>query len=80
MRNEKGERNYRKLLYYFQNQIWVHLKDLDGIFYNGLIIDLSEDKLTMVLQERIKGAMPVLLEMIDEDSITTFKLKEDEWK
>lgn len=78
MRDEKGERNYRKLLYYYSNQIWVHFKNLDGIFYNGQILDLNEDKLTLVLQERIKGDMPFLLEQIDTDSIAAFKLKGEE--
>ena len=73
MRNEIGERNYRKLLYYFKNYIVVHFTDMDKIFYNGIILDLDEEKLTMVLMERIKGEMPFLLECINEDSICKFK-------
>lgn len=73
MTNEKGSNNYRKLLYYFENKIKIHFKDLDNIFYNGLIIDLSEKKLTMVLQERVKGSIPILLENIKTDSITEFR-------
>ena len=69
MTNEIGERNYRKLLYYFENKIVVHFTDLDKIFYNGLILDLNEDKLTMIIRERIKGEMPFLLEFINTDSI-----------
>lgn len=73
MRNDLGERNYRILLYYFENRIKIHFKDLDDIFYNGLILDLNEKKLTLVLKERIKGEIPFLLENIKEDSISKFR-------
>lgn len=75
MINETGQNNYRKLLYYFENKVLVHFKDLDNIFYNGLIIDLNEEKLTMVLSERIRGEIPILLEDINEDSIIKFEEK-----
>ena len=73
MMNERGQINYRKLVYFFENKIKIHFKDLDEIFYNGLIIDLSETKLTMVLQERVRGTIPILLECIKPDSIQEFK-------
>ena len=73
MINEIGNRNYRQLLYYFENKIKIHFKDLDEIFYNGLIIDLSETKLTMVLQERIRGTIPILLEFIKPNSIQEYR-------
>ena len=73
MDNEIGQKNYRKLLYFFKNKIKVHFKDLDEIFYNGLILDLSEEKLTMVLQERVRGNIPILLEFIRHDSIQEFR-------
>ncbi len=73
MTNEKGQSNYRKLLYYFENGIMIHFKDLDEIFYNGLILDLNERKLTLVLKERVRGEIPFLLENIKEDSISKFK-------
>lgn len=79
MKDDIGERNYRKLFYYFDRNIWVHFKDLDGIFYNGLIIDLNKERNTMVLKERVKGEMPFLLEFIDTDSIVSFKLNKEEW-
>lgn len=75
MINEIGERNYRKFLYYFENGIVVHFTDLDKIFYNGLILDLNKDHLTMVLRERIKGAIPILLECVNTDSICKFKVE-----
>ena len=73
MINETGLRNYRKLTYFFKNKIKVHFKDLDEIFYNGTIIDLDEKKLCMVLRERIKGTIPILLEFINTESIAEFK-------
>lgn len=72
MTNDKAKDIYRKLLYFFENKINVHFKDLDTIFYNGLILDLNEEKLTMVLRERIRGEIPFLLEQIDSNSISKF--------
>jgi hypothetical protein len=72
-KNDIGQRNYRQLLYFFENKIKIHFKDFDGVWYNGEIIDLNEEKLTMVLRERIKGTMPLLLEFINPDSITEFR-------
>lgn len=73
MKNETGQKVYRKLLYFFENNLMVHFKDLDTIFYNGLILDLNEEKLTLVLRERVRGEIPILLECINEDSICKFK-------
>lgn len=72
MKNEIGQMNYRKLLYFFENKVKVHFKDLDHIFYNGLILDLNEEKQTMVLAERVRGELPILLELIDSNSIAKF--------
>lgn len=72
MTNETGQNVYRKLIYFFENKIKIHFKDLDNIFYNGLILDLNEEKLTMVLRERVRGEIPILLEFINPDSITKF--------
>ena len=77
MINEIGQKNYRKFLYFYENKIKVHFKDVDGIFYNGLILDLNENKLTLVLQERIRGSIPMLLEYVDSDSISEFKEREE---
>lgn len=71
--NEIAIENYRKLVYFFKNQIKIHFKDLDEIFYNGVIIDLDEKKLCMVLKERIRGTLPILLEFIKPNSIVEFK-------
>jgi len=73
MNNEKGQINFRKLNYFYENNLKVHFKDLDDIFYNGEIIDLDEIKLTLVLRERVRGTIPILLELINTDSISEFK-------
>ena len=66
---------YRKFLFFFENKIKVHFKDLDEIFYNGLILDLDFEHKTMVLAERVKGEMPILLEMVNPESIRKFEEK-----
>lgn len=68
-----GVNNYRKLLYYFENKIEIHFKDTKGIWYNGLILDLNEFKLTLVLKERVRGEIPFLLEDIESSSITKYR-------
>ena len=73
MKDEKGVIVYRSLLYFFENKIKVHFKDVDGIFWNGDIIDLSESKLTMVIKERVRGTLPILLEYINPNSICEFR-------
>lgn len=75
MKHDKANDIYRKLTYFYKNQIKVHFKDLDKTFYNGLLLDLNETKKTLVIQERVRGAMPILLEFIDPNSIV--KMKED---
>jgi len=67
--DKRGNEVYRKLIYFFKNNIEVHFKDIDNIFYNGFIIDLNKDKLVMVFNERVKGTMPILLECINSESI-----------
>ena len=67
---------YRKLLYFFENKIEVHFKDVDNIFYNCLILDLNEKKQTMIIDERVKGTMPILLELVNNNSIRKMEEKE----
>lgn len=74
-KDKMKEEIYRKLCYFFENKIPVHFKDLDGIFYNGYLVGLSIEQATIILDERIKGTMPILLECIDTNSITKFKEK-----
>ena len=64
---------YRKLKYFYDNKTLVHFKDFNNVFYNGEILDLDEKHLTLVLNERRKGEMPILLEHINPNSIFKFK-------
>lgn len=78
MANEYGQRIYRKLLYFSQNGVAIHFTINDtGVFYNGIILDLNLDKLTLVLKEFKFGEMPFLLEDINEDSIVKYTTKEE---
>ena len=78
MTNDKiANDSYRKLIYFYENKIRIHFKDFDNIFYNGLIVDLNENKKIMVLSENVKGTMPILLEFINPDSIREYKEVEE---
>jgi len=73
MKDDKGNNDaYRKFLYFFENKIAVHFKDLDNIFYNGLILALKKDESTMIIQERVRGVIPILLECVKINSIAEF--------
>ena len=72
MTNDKNNRTYRLLLYYFENKIPVHFKLLTGEFRNGIILDLNENKYTLVLDEFVFGEKPFLLEEIDDNTISTY--------
>lgn len=75
--NAYGRRVYRKLLYFSERGLAIHFTiNETGVFYNGIILDLNEDKLTMALKEFKFGDMPFLLEDINEDSIVAFTTKE----
>jgi len=79
MKNDKCQIVFRKLIYFFENKIPVHFKDTENIFYNGLIIDLSEKNYTLVIKERMRGEIPILLEVINPDSISKFIEGENEY-
>ena len=75
MKNEQGEKAYRKLVYFYENKIPIHFSLISGGWKNGIILDLDEKKLTLVLKEFIEGELPFLLEDIVIDSIKQFKEK-----
>lgn len=78
MNNENtntGKNAYRKLVYFYENKIPVHFCLVAGGWKNGVVIDLSESKLSMVLNERVEGILPFLLEDIDENTIEAYKEK-----
>lgn len=70
--NIVGYQVYRKLLYFFENNLPVHFKCFDGVWYNGIILDLSETKLTLVLKEFMNGDTPFLLEHINPEKIVGY--------
>lgn len=73
-----GIQIYRKLEYFYKNKIPVHFCLVKGGWKNGEIIDLSEEKLTLVLREFIEGTLPFLLEDIDGNTISEYRKKEGE--
>ena len=77
MNNELGKKVYRKLSYFFENKIPVHFSLHSGGWKNGLIVDLDEKKLTLILKEFVEGELPFLLEDIYIDSIKPFRKKEE---
>jgi hypothetical protein len=68
-----GKQVYRKLEYFYKNEIPIHFCLVRSGWKNGKIIDLNEDKLTLVLKEFKEGVLPFLLEDIDVNTIEAFK-------
>ena len=76
--NEIGKKIYRKLLWFYENKIPIHFCLMDKYGWkNGLIIDLNEKKLTLVLKEFKEGDLPFLLEEININTIRKFIKPED---
>lgn len=74
MKNEIGEKVYRKLLWFYKEKIPIHFCLLNKYGWkNGEIIDLDKRKLTLVLKEFKEGNLPFLLEEINIDTIKPFK-------
>ena len=73
MNNELGQQVFRKLLYFFENKIPLHFSLHSGGWKNGEILDLNEEKLTLVLREFVEGDLPFLLEDIILESIKPFR-------
>jgi len=76
MNQETGYKNYRILSSYFEKKIPIHFRLYSGGWKNGLLIDLSMLKSTLVLKEFIEGELPILLEDIIPESIKPFKKKD----
>ena len=74
---EKGQRVYRKLLYFYENNFPIFFKLENGNWRAGIILDLSKEKFTLVLKEFLMGELPFLLEEINEDSITKYVKREE---
>lgn len=70
-----GIQAYRKLEYFYKNKKPIHFCLMKGGWKNGLIIDLNENKLTLVLKEFVEGVLPFLLEDIDSNTIEEYREK-----
>jgi len=79
MRDEirnKTEDTYRILRTLQLNDFKIHLKIMQSgieIFQNGKIVDLSYEKLTLILDERMEGIKPILLEDIIPGSVAVMR-------
>lgn len=73
--HDKRRRVFLKLKYYFDNDInvffkWLNPKDNKPYFRKGKILDLSTEMEILVLRENLFGEMPILLQEIEEETIT----------
>lgn len=79
MTKEKiAQDSYRRLIYFYENEIKIHFKDFNDVWYNGLILDLNSETKTMVLKENVRGTIPMGLEDVNPDTIVKFVPKEEE--
>ena len=78
MNNEVGLQVYRKLIYFFENEIPIHFSLLYGGWKNGKIKELNKEELTVVIIEFEEGELPpFLLEDIRINSISKFRPKNE---
>jgi len=71
--NEKNENVFRKLKYFFDNKIQVHIVEEDGTFHNGFLKDLVLDEGLVVIVDRKDGVNVIFAESIVLSSIEEFK-------
>ena len=79
MNEENNDKIFRKLKYFLDNSILVHLTEKDGTFHNGKLKDLVLDENLVVLVDRIQGMTILPVEDIAIDSIREFK-EDKRWK
>ncbi len=72
-----AEKTYNLLIYFFENKIKVHFKDMNNHFYNAKIITLNKEYMNMVIVENYRGTMALSLEDINPTSIVAYVPKED---
>jgi len=53
-----------KLEFYLENKKQLHISCINGIFYNGYILDLTSNKNLMVFMDKKLGEVPILFEEI----------------
>ena len=73
MNDEIGKKVFRKLLYFYENEIPVHFDLISNGWKNGKIKELNEERLTFILEENLEGELHFLCEEVDPDSIVKFK-------
>lgn len=61
----KGNDMNRKFEYYLNNKIKIHIICSNGIFYNGMILDLTSNKDLLILKDDKLGEVPILFEEIE---------------
>jgi len=71
MTDDKNE-VYRKLLYFYKNEIAVHLKLFSGVWRNGIISSLNREEKMIILKEFVVGEIPLLFEEINPNTIAKF--------
>lgn len=54
----------KRMKYFFENKIKVHIKKNNGFFYNGLILELEGDLL--IIDDEKNKAMPIYIEEIKD--------------
>lgn len=60
----KSEDMKQKLQFYFETGRKIHISCGDGLFYNGIIIDLNSRKDLFVFLDGKVGEIPILFEEI----------------
>ena len=78
MTNEYDDRIYRKLLYFYENQLVIHFKLISGEFRNGIIRNLNREEAVMNINEFKIGDISVLFEDINENSIEKYTTRVEE--
>ena len=74
--NNANEKIFRKLKYFLDNNIQVHLTELDGTFHNGFIKELVLAEKLVVIKDRVSGVDIIPVEDINEGSIALFREEE----
>lgn len=75
MTDDKKERVFRKLSYYYENKLSVYFKVIDNrngklLFRIGKILNLNLNHSTLIINEKVLGEQSILFEDIVEESIT----------
>lgn len=53
-----------KIDFYFNKKLAVHIDCYSGRYYNGDIIEISSDKKFVLINDRVLGEIPIMMEEI----------------